>query len=126
MGGITTTYISLRRLPMERKTANATAAATLTGAATDLIYGLQEEMSRLEEKVTRLEKADRDLRDEITTLRADLRREVESKQKLSKEVAALTKQNVKLVEELHQEREKRRRLEEKLDAYVDGEGGEVR
>lgn len=103
---------------MERKAANASAAAALTGAATDLVGELRDELGRLERKVIELEKRDRENKRQIELMREDLRREVVSKRELSQKVAVLTIKNAELVAELHEERQKRQALEEKLNGLI--------
>lgn len=74
-GGITaiiSSYVMLRKLPVERRSSEASDAATLTKAAADLVADQREEIERLGDRCQTLEKAKRTMRGELDTLRVDL------------------------------------------------------
>jgi len=117
--------VALRRLPMERKTAEAEAVASLAKTYSELVCTLRDELVRLELKIEDLEKRDRILIQDVERLRNDLLAANKRIRKLEAENQQLREVNHDLVIQLANEQEKRKGLEEKLDTLIEnGQGGQ--
>ena len=123
IAGVVGAWVSLRRLPIERTTAEANAAKTMAAAAHDMITSLRAEVDRLEIKVEGLEKRDRTHIHQIETLRNDLLDATRRIRNLEDENQKLRQVNHELVNRLVEETEKRQALEAKLDKLIKNGGG---
>jgi len=132
IAGVAGAVVSLRRLPIERRTAETEANAALAKTYSDLVCDLRDELTRvhteqrqLRNRIVELEKRDRAHLDQIDMLRKDLLDEIKLRRKTETKVEQLTQLNHDLVNRLAESDEKRRLLEEKLDNLIkNGQGGQ--